>query len=133
MTKTPRWPYALDAAGGFLSSNEFFVHVTDSMFNQQAKWLSICNHLSWRCKIQRRCSGSAHFSNAFWGRLRPDCEHDSPVDLPTLEALENIVDRFERLRLDDCHHLAFSSKTQSLFQIDPRAHNRAPDGIAVQY
>lgn len=37
-------------------------------------------------------------------RLRPDCEHDSPVYLPTLEALENIIDRFERLRLDDRLH-----------------------------
>jgi hypothetical protein len=42
--------------------------------------------------IQRKCSGSDHFLNAFWGRLRPDCEYDSSVDLPRLEALENIVD-----------------------------------------
>jgi hypothetical protein len=43
--------------------------------------------------IQSRCSGSAHFLNAFWGRLRPDCKYDLPVDLLSLEALENIVDR----------------------------------------
>src|SRR5215471_14162168 len=55
------------------------------------------------------------------GRLRPDCEHDSPVDLPSLEALENVIDRFERLRFDDCLHLAFRSKAQSLFQIEPSA------------
>src|SRR6202158_762510 len=30
---------------------EAFVHVIDSMFNQHAKWLSICNQLSWRRKI----------------------------------------------------------------------------------
>lgn len=49
----------------------------------------------------------------------------TPVDLPSLEALENVVDRFERLGLDDCLHPAFSCKAQSLFQIEPRAHNRA--------
>jgi xylulose-5-phosphate/fructose-6-phosphate phosphoketolase len=27
------------------------VHVIDSMFNQHAKWLSICNQLSWRRDI----------------------------------------------------------------------------------
>ena len=41
----------LPAGNGFLSSYEAFVHVIDSMFNQHAKWLSICNHLSWRRKI----------------------------------------------------------------------------------
>src|SRR5208283_2572133 len=76
---------------------------------------------------------SCGFLECLLGRLRPDCEHDSPVDLPSLEALENVVDRFQRLRLDDCLHLAVSGKAQSLFQIEPRAHNRAPDGIAVQH
>ncbi|MBL8540091.1 MAG: phosphoketolase, partial [Betaproteobacteria bacterium] len=36
---------------GFLSSYEAFVHVIDSMFNQHAKWLEVCNHLSWREEI----------------------------------------------------------------------------------
>jgi len=36
---------------GFISSYESFIHVIDSMFNQHAKWLSICNHLSWREKV----------------------------------------------------------------------------------
>jgi xylulose-5-phosphate/fructose-6-phosphate phosphoketolase len=40
--------YLLTGRHGFLSSYEAFVHVIDSMFNQHAKWLSICNHLSWR-------------------------------------------------------------------------------------
>jgi xylulose-5-phosphate/fructose-6-phosphate phosphoketolase len=43
--------YLLTGRNGFLSSYEAFVHVIDSMFNQHAKWLSICNHLSWRQKI----------------------------------------------------------------------------------
>jgi xylulose-5-phosphate/fructose-6-phosphate phosphoketolase len=43
--------YLLTGRHGFLSSYEAFVHVIDSMFNQHAKWLSICNHLSWRRDI----------------------------------------------------------------------------------
>ena len=40
--------YLLTGRNGFFSSYEAFVHVIDSMFNQHAKWLSICNQLSWR-------------------------------------------------------------------------------------
>jgi len=43
--------YLLTGRHGFFSSYEAFVHVIDSMFNQHAKWLSICNHLSWRESI----------------------------------------------------------------------------------
>jgi len=43
--------YLLTGRNGFISSYEAFVHVIDSMFNQHAKWLSICNQLSWRRKI----------------------------------------------------------------------------------
>ena len=43
--------YLLTGRNGFFSSYEAFVHVIDSMFNQHAKWLSICNQLSWRQKI----------------------------------------------------------------------------------
>jgi xylulose-5-phosphate/fructose-6-phosphate phosphoketolase len=43
--------YLLTGRHGFLSTYESFVHVIDSMFNQHAKWLSICNHLGWRQDI----------------------------------------------------------------------------------
>ena len=43
--------YLLTGRHGFFSSYEAFVHVIDSMFNQHAKWLSICNELSWREEI----------------------------------------------------------------------------------
>ena len=43
--------YLLTGRHGFLSSYEAFIHVIDSMFNQHAKWLSICDHLSWRQDI----------------------------------------------------------------------------------
>jgi xylulose-5-phosphate/fructose-6-phosphate phosphoketolase len=43
--------YLLTGRNGFFSSYEAFVHVIDSMFNQYAKWLSICDQLSWRRPI----------------------------------------------------------------------------------
>ncbi|HEY6340354.1 MAG TPA: phosphoketolase family protein [Bryobacteraceae bacterium] len=43
--------YLLTGRHGMISSYEAFVHVIDSMFNQHAKWLSICNTLSWREEI----------------------------------------------------------------------------------
>ncbi len=43
--------YLLTGRHGFISSYEAFIHVIDSMFNQHAKWLSICNQLSWRAPI----------------------------------------------------------------------------------
>jgi xylulose-5-phosphate/fructose-6-phosphate phosphoketolase len=36
---------------GFFSTYESFVHVIDSMFNQHAKWLEICNHIPWRSDV----------------------------------------------------------------------------------
>ena len=43
--------YLLTGRHGFLNTYEAFVHVIDSMFNQHAKWLEICNNLSWRADI----------------------------------------------------------------------------------
>jgi xylulose-5-phosphate/fructose-6-phosphate phosphoketolase len=43
--------YLLTGRHGFFSTYEAFAHVIDSMFNQHAKWLSICNHLSWRQEV----------------------------------------------------------------------------------
>jgi xylulose-5-phosphate/fructose-6-phosphate phosphoketolase len=43
--------YLLTGRHGFLSTYEAFAHVIDSMFNQHAKWLSICNELPWRRDI----------------------------------------------------------------------------------
>jgi len=43
--------YLLTGRHGFFSTYEAFAHVIGSMFNQHAKWLTICNHLSWRAKV----------------------------------------------------------------------------------
>jgi xylulose-5-phosphate/fructose-6-phosphate phosphoketolase len=43
--------YLLTGRHGFFSTYEAFAHVIDSMFNQHAKWLTICNQLPWRAKV----------------------------------------------------------------------------------
>src|SRR5512142_446396 len=43
--------YLLTGRHGLFSTYEAFVHIIDSMFNQHAKWLDICNRLSWREEI----------------------------------------------------------------------------------
>ncbi len=43
--------YVLSGRHGFFSTYEAFVHVIDSMYNQHAKWLSICEEIPWRAPI----------------------------------------------------------------------------------
>ena len=40
--------YLLTGRHGFFSCYEAFIHIVDSMFNQHAKWLKVCNHIPWR-------------------------------------------------------------------------------------
>jgi xylulose-5-phosphate/fructose-6-phosphate phosphoketolase len=40
--------YLLSGRHGFFATYEGFVHVIDSMYNQHAKWLAICNGIPWR-------------------------------------------------------------------------------------
>jgi xylulose-5-phosphate/fructose-6-phosphate phosphoketolase len=43
--------YVLSGRHGFFSTYEAFVHVIDSMYNQHAKWLAICEDIPWRAPI----------------------------------------------------------------------------------
>jgi xylulose-5-phosphate/fructose-6-phosphate phosphoketolase len=43
--------YLLTGRHGFFSCYEAFIHIVDSMFNQHAKWLKVCNEISWRRPI----------------------------------------------------------------------------------
>jgi xylulose-5-phosphate/fructose-6-phosphate phosphoketolase len=43
--------YVLSGRHGFFSTYEAFVHVIDSMYNQHAKWLAICEEIPWRAPI----------------------------------------------------------------------------------
>ena len=43
--------YVLTGRHGFFSTYEAFVHVIDSMYNQHAKWLAICEEIPWRAPV----------------------------------------------------------------------------------
>ncbi len=43
--------YLLTGRHGLFSCYEAFIHIVDSMFNQHAKWLKVCNQIPWRADI----------------------------------------------------------------------------------
>ena len=43
--------YLLTGRHGFFSCYEAFIHIIDSMMNQHAKWLKVCNGIPWRKPI----------------------------------------------------------------------------------
>jgi len=67
--------YLLTGRHGFISSYEAFIHVIDSMFNQHAKWLSICNHLSWRKKV---ASLNIFVTSTVWRQDHNGFTHQDP-------------------------------------------------------
>jgi len=67
--------YVLTGRHGFFSTYESFVHVIDSMFNQHAKWLSICNDLSWREEI---ASVNLLITSTVWRQDHNGFTHQDP-------------------------------------------------------
>ena len=43
--------YLLTGRHGFFATYEAFVHVIDSMYNQHAKWLAMCEEVPWRAPV----------------------------------------------------------------------------------
>ncbi|MCC5809669.1 MAG: phosphoketolase family protein [Ectothiorhodospiraceae bacterium] len=43
--------YVLTGRHGFFATYEAFVHVIDSMYNQHAKWLAMCEDIPWRAPV----------------------------------------------------------------------------------
>jgi xylulose-5-phosphate/fructose-6-phosphate phosphoketolase len=67
--------YLLTGRHGFLSTYESFAHVIDSMFNQHAKWLSICNNLPWR---ERIASLNLLITSTVWRQDHNGFTHQDP-------------------------------------------------------
>jgi xylulose-5-phosphate/fructose-6-phosphate phosphoketolase len=67
--------YLLTGRHGFLSTYEAFAHVIDSMFNQHAKWLSICNQLPWR---QNVASLNLLITSTVWRQDHNGFTHQDP-------------------------------------------------------
>jgi xylulose-5-phosphate/fructose-6-phosphate phosphoketolase len=67
--------YLLTGRHGFFSCYEAFIHIIDSMLNQHAKWLKVCNHIPWR-----RAMGSLNYllSSHVWRQDHNGFSHQDP-------------------------------------------------------
>jgi len=67
--------YLLTGRHGFFSCYEAFIHIIDSMFNQHAKWLKVCNHIQWRRPI---ASLNYLLSSHVWRQDHNGFSHQDP-------------------------------------------------------
>ncbi|MFY9940310.1 MAG: phosphoketolase family protein [Silvibacterium sp.] len=67
--------YLLTGRHGFFSCYEAFIHIVDSMLNQHAKWLKVCNHIPWRRPI---ASLNYLLSSHVWRQDHNGFSHQDP-------------------------------------------------------
>ena len=67
--------YLLTGRHGFFSCYEAFIHIIDSMFNQHAKWLKVCNEIEWRRPI---ASLNYLLSSHVWRQDHNGFSHQDP-------------------------------------------------------
>ncbi|HXV79900.1 MAG TPA: phosphoketolase family protein [Candidatus Binatia bacterium] len=67
--------YLLTGRHGFFSCYEAFIHIIDSMFNQHAKWLKVCNQIPWRRPI---ASLNYLLSSHVWRQDHNGFSHQDP-------------------------------------------------------
>ena len=67
--------YLLTGRHGFFSCYEAFIHIIDSMFNQHAKWLKVCNDISWRRPV---ASLNYLLSSHVWRQDHNGFSHQDP-------------------------------------------------------
>src|SRR6202453_3080901 len=67
--------YLLTGRHGFFSCYEAFIHIVDSMFNQHAKWLKVCNEIKWRRPV---ASLNYLLSSHVWRQDHNGFSHQDP-------------------------------------------------------
>ncbi|MCA9115179.1 MAG: phosphoketolase family protein, partial [Planctomycetaceae bacterium] len=67
--------YLLTGRHGFFNCYEAFIHIVDSMLNQHAKWLKVCNHIPWRRPI---ASLNYLLSSHVWRQDHNGFSHQDP-------------------------------------------------------
>jgi len=67
--------YLLTGRHGFFSCYEAFIHIVDSMFNQHAKWLKVCNQIPWRKPV---ASLNYLLSSHVWRQDHNGFSHQDP-------------------------------------------------------
>jgi len=135
--------YLLTGRHGFFSTYEAFAHVIDSMFNQHAKWLSICNELSWRRNI---ASLNLLITSTVWRQDHNGFTHQDPGFLdvvvnkraavtriylpPDVNSLLSVADHC--LRSENYINVIVSDKQMHLQYLDiDTAMTHATKGISI--
>ncbi len=67
--------YLLTGRHGLFNCYEAFIHIIDSMFNQHAKWLKVCNNIPWRRPI---ASLNYLLSSHVWRQDHNGFSHQDP-------------------------------------------------------
>lgn len=67
--------YVLTGRHGFFATYEAFVHVIDSMYNQHAKWLAICEEMPWRHPV---ASINMLITSTVWRQDHNGFTHQAP-------------------------------------------------------
>jgi len=67
--------YLLTGRHGFFNCYEAFIHIIDSMFNQHAKWLKVCQDIPWRRSI---ASLNYLLSSHVWRQDHNGFSHQDP-------------------------------------------------------
>src|SRR6266851_5876215 len=67
--------YLLTGRHGFFSCYEAFIHIVDSMVNQHAKWLKVCNQIEWRRPV---ASLNYLLSSHVWRQDHNGFSHQDP-------------------------------------------------------
>ena len=67
--------YLLTGRHGFFNCYEAFIHIIDSMLNQHAKWLKVCNEIPWRRPI---ASLNYLLSSHVWRQDHNGFSHQDP-------------------------------------------------------
>lgn len=135
--------YLLTGRHGFFSTYEAFAHVIDSMFNQHAKWLSICNELPWRRNIS---SLNLLITSTVWRQDHNGFTHQDPGFLdvvvnkraavtriylpPDVNSLLSVADHC--LRSENYINVIVSDKQMHLQYLDiDTAMTHATKGISI--
>ncbi len=135
--------YLLTGRHGFFSTYEAFAHVIDSMFNQHAKWLSICNELPWRRNI---ASLNLLITSTVWRQDHNGFTHQDPGFLdvvvnkraavtriylpPDVNCLLSVADHC--LRSENYINVIVSDKQMHLQYLDiDKAMTHALKGISI--
>jgi xylulose-5-phosphate/fructose-6-phosphate phosphoketolase len=128
--------YLLTGRHGFFSTYEAFVHVIDSMFNQHAKWLSICNQLSWRHEI---ASLNLLITSTVWRQDHNGFTHQDPGFLDVVVNKSAAVTRIylppdANSLLSVANHCLRSENYVNVIVCDKQLHLQYLDmGAAIQH